>query len=149
MAASARAIESAPPEQPTPIGPATIAARTASRTVLGMHHLIMNEHELPPSGPLSRLRAQLAGPRGYRRMDALLSADDAAGAVAALAPNEVFELVHEIGFEDAQDLIELATPQQIQGCFDLDAWNKDQLDIAPLKPWIAALIETGHEKLGQ
>lgn len=103
----------------------------------------------PPSGPLARFRAQLAGPRGVRRIDALLSADDAAAAIAALAPNEIFELVHEVGFEDAQDLIALATPTQIQGCFDLDAWNKDQLDVAPLKPWMTALIEAGFEKVGE
>ena len=109
----------------------------------------MAEHEVPPSGPLARLRAQLAGPRGYRRIDALLSAEDATAAVAALSPNEVFELVHEVGFEDAQDLIALATPEQIQGCFDLDAWNKDHLEVAPLKPWLVALAEAGFEKLGQ
>ncbi|MFT3699707.1 MAG: DUF6178 family protein [Kofleriaceae bacterium] len=102
----------------------------------------------PPSGPLARLRAQLAGPRGYRRIDALLSMEDAPAAVAALAPNEVFELVHEVGFEDAQALIELATPDQIRGCFDLEAWNKDDLQPAALKPWLASLIEAGFEKVG-
>jgi hypothetical protein len=105
--------------------------------------------DAPPSGPLARLRAQLVGPRGYRRIDALLSQDDAEGAIAALTPNEIFELVHEVGFEDAQDLIALATPEQIRGCFDLDAWNKDQLDIAPLKPWLVSLLEAGFEKVGQ
>ncbi len=102
-----------------------------------------------PTGPLARLRAQLAGPRGTRRIDALLSQDDAEGAIAALSPNEMFELVHEVGFEDAQDLIALATPLQIQGCFDLDGWNRDQLEVAPLKPWLTALVEAGFEKLGQ
>jgi hypothetical protein len=105
--------------------------------------------DAPPSGPLARLRAQLAGPRGYRRIDALLSSDDAQAAVAALSPNEMFELVHEVGFEDAQDLIALATPDQIRGCFDLDAWNKDQLDIAPLKPWLVTLLNAGFEKVGE
>ncbi|HEU4733115.1 MAG TPA: DUF6178 family protein [Kofleriaceae bacterium] len=100
-------------------------------------------------GPLDRIRAQLAGPRGYRRIDALLSSDDAAGAIAALSPGEVFELVHEVGFEDAADLIHLATPAQIQGCFDLDGWNKDQLEIAPLRPWLSSLLDAGFEKLGQ
>jgi hypothetical protein len=108
----------------------------------------MSERDLP-SGPLARLRAQLAGPRGYRRIDALLSQEDAAGAVATLTPSEVFELVHEVGFEDAQPLIELATPQQIRGCFDLDAWNKDQLEVPSLKPWLIALAEAGFEKTGQ
>src|SRR5262249_26168414 len=101
-----------------------------------------------PSGPLARLRAQLAGPRGYRRIDALLSSDDAAGAGAAPSPSEGFELVHEVGFEDAADLIHLATPAQVQGCLDLDAWTRDQLDIAPLRPWLAALLDAGFEKLG-
>lgn len=109
----------------------------------------MTDRELPPSGPLARLRAQLAGPRGYRRIDALLSAEDAPAAIAALSPNEVFELVHEVGFEDAQPLLELVTPSQIQGCFDLEAWQKDQIEVAGLKPWIASLIETGFEKVGE
>jgi hypothetical protein len=109
----------------------------------------MSEREVPPSGPLARIRAQLAGPRGYRRIDALLSAEDASGAVAALSPTEVFELVHEVGFEDAQPLIELATPQQIRGCFDLEAWNKDELEVPSLKPWLAALTEVGFEKVGE
>src|ERR1044071_3839890 len=107
----------------------------------------MPERDIPSGGTLARLRAQLAAPRGARKIDALLSADDAQAAVAALAPNEIYELVHEVGFEDASDLIALATPAQIQGCFDLDGWNKDQLDIAPLKPWLAALIEVGFEKV--
>jgi hypothetical protein len=105
--------------------------------------------DIPPSGPLARLRAQLAGPRGYRRIDALLSSDDAPAAIAALTPTEVFELVHEVGFEDAQALLEYATPAQYQGCFDLDGWTKDSLEVAPLKPWLASLIDLGFEKVGQ
>lgn len=100
-------------------------------------------------GALDRLRAQLAGPRGYRRIDALLSADDAAAAIGQLAPNEVFDLVHEVGFEDAADLIHLATPEQIQGCLDLDGWTKDQLELAPLGPWLSALLDAGFEKFGE
>jgi len=100
-------------------------------------------------GPLDRIRAQLAGPRGYRRIDALLSQDDAAGAIAALSPGEIFELVHEVGFEDAADLIHLATPAQIQGCFDLDGWTKDELDVAPLRPWLSSLLDAGFEKFSE
>jgi hypothetical protein len=105
--------------------------------------------DLPPFGPLARLRTQLAAPRGYKRIDALLSLDDAEGAIAALSPNDIFELVHEVGFEDAADLIALATPKQIQGCLDLDGWTKDELDVAPLRPWLAGLMDAGFEKFGQ
>lgn len=109
----------------------------------------MTDHDLPPSGPLARLRATLAGPRGYRRIDALIASDDAPAAIAALSPSEVYELVHEVGFEDAQELIQYVTPTQIQGCFDLDGWSKDALEVAMLKPWLAALIDVGFEKVGE
>ena len=102
-----------------------------------------------PEGPLARLRAVLAGPRGYRRVDALLSATDAAAAVAALAPNELFELVHEVGFADAADIIHLATPEQIRGCLDLDAWDKDHVQIEPMKPWLQSIMDAGFEKVGE
>src|SRR6185436_19140576 len=65
------------------------------------------------------------------------------------SPTEIFELVHEVGFEDAADLIHLATPAQIQGCLDLDGWTKDQLDVAPLAPWLTSLLDAGFEKFGQ
>src|SRR5690606_32193387 len=154
IAASASAIESTPPEQASPNSPGpsrpadrlTAARRmlTGSARMVGMPPSYMSDRDIPPSGPLARLRAQLAGPRGVRRIDALLSQEDAKAAVAALAPSEVYELVHEVGFEDAQALIELATPEQIRGCFDLDAWNKDQLEVSSLKPWLVALAEVGY-----
>jgi hypothetical protein len=102
-----------------------------------------------PEGPLARLRTALAGPRGYRKIDALLSLDDAEGAVAMLSASEVFELVHEVGFEDAAPLIELATPAQVRGCIDLDAWDGDHLVVETMRPWLNAVMAHGFEKLGQ
>jgi hypothetical protein len=106
------------------------------------------ERDPPPSGPLARLRAQLAAPRGVRRIDALISADDAPAAVAALSPPEVLALVSEVGFEDASELIALATPEQIQGCLDLDAWSRDQLELGPTRAWLDAVLHHGFEKVG-
>src|SRR5215510_10325803 len=98
-------------------------------------------------GSLERLRTALAGPRGYRKIDALLSETDAAAAVAALSPGEVFELVHQVGFEDAIDLVHLATPEQIRGCLDIDAWDGDRALTDAVKPWLAAIASAGFEKL--
>src|SRR6187455_2349136 len=159
IAASASTIESAPPEQARPYrpGPRRSCQRlTSLRTtlVVGMrtNDTPMSERDTStngPTGPLARLRAQLAGPRGYKKIDALLSAEDAPAVIAALSPSEIFELVHEVGFEDAQPLIEYATPAQIQGAFDLDGWSGDHLELAPLRPWLAALVEAGFEKVGE
>lgn len=99
--------------------------------------------------PLTRIRAALAGPRGYRRVDSLLSANDAAAAVAALSITDLYLLVREVGFADTHELVALATPEQIRGCLDLDIWDRDRLQTEAMKPWIASVLEAGFEKLGQ
>lgn len=102
-----------------------------------------------PLPPLARLRAQLAGPRGVRRLDALLASPDPAAAVAALTPPEVHELITDLGFDDASELVALATPEQLRGCLDLEVWDRDQLVVASARPWLTAIAGAGFEKLGQ
>lgn len=107
----------------------------------------------PPSislpGALASFRGKLAELRGSRRIDALLAEDDAPAVVAALAPSEIYELVHEVGFEDAGELIALATPEQLQGCFDFESWDKDEFLPAAFLPWLAVLLDAGFEKVGE
>jgi hypothetical protein len=99
--------------------------------------------------PLARIRADLAGPRGYRRVDALLSAPDPAAAVASLSPVEVYELVHEVGFDETAELIALTTPEQVRGCLDIEVWDRDRPLLEPIKPWLATILDAGFEKVGQ
>ena len=97
--------------------------------------------------PLSRLRARLARPRGYRRVEELISSDDPA-AIAAIPVAELYALVREVGFGDCQELLAMATPSQFRGCFDLDLWDRDRVQMEAAKPWLEALIASGFEKLG-
>lgn len=97
---------------------------------------------------LALLAAQLRRTRGAERLAELLYCDDPAAAVAALPYTELFELVHAVGFEDGNDLIALAQPEQLRGCLDLDAWDKDALDPASIEPWVSGLLDAGFEKVG-
>ncbi len=99
--------------------------------------------------PLSRMRARLARPRGMRQIDALLQAPDPVAAVAELSGLEIYQLVKEVGFADAHDLIALATPEQVRGCIDLDSWDRDQVQTAAMEPWLNAVLDAGFEKVGQ
>lgn len=99
-------------------------------------------------GPLAHLRAQLSAPRGRARLDALIERDDAAEAVAALPSGAVHELITDVGLADAGPLLALATPEQVQGCLDLEVWDRDRIDLAQARPWMAALLELGFEKVG-
>jgi hypothetical protein len=103
----------------------------------------------PPTVPLSRFRALLARPRGQRRMEALLAADDPAAAVAALPATELYQIITDVGLAEAGELVALATPEQIRGCLDIDVWDRDQVQMEALKPWLQVLVDTGYEKLAE
>lgn len=97
----------------------------------------------------SAWRARLAEARGSKRIEALLAADDAKELVAALPPRDLYQLVHEAGFSDAHDLIALATPEQLRGCVDFDAWHGDRFLVMGMRPWLTSMLELGYEKVGE
>lgn len=82
-----------------------------------------------------------------KRLAALLDAPDPPAAVAALAVPELYELVTQVGFADTQELIELATPDQVRGCVDIDAWEGHALALPAIEPWLTALVALGPAKL--
>ncbi|MBP9088217.1 MAG: hypothetical protein KBG15_18995, partial [Kofleriaceae bacterium] len=101
----------------------------------------MSISERPAAAPATFASELLRRSKGSERLKALLTADDPAAAVAALTFSEVFDLVHAVGFEDGNELVALATPEQLRGCLDLDGWNKDALDAAALVPWLTAVLD--------
>jgi hypothetical protein len=99
--------------------------------------------------PLSRWRAALARARRGRKADAIISEPDAARLVPRLPVQELYYAIKEVGLADAEELVALATPAQVQGFVDLDVWERDHLDDQRLDAWIATLADAGYEKLGQ
>src|SRR5690349_4650161 len=93
--------------------------------------------------PLSRWRAALARARRSRRADALLSEPDAAQLVPRLPVQELYYAIKEVGLADAQELVALASPEQVRGFLDLDVWQRDQLDVERMNEWLEALVEAG------
>jgi hypothetical protein len=82
-------------------------------------------------------------------MDALLESADPAAAVAALSVPDFYFLVKEVGLADAGDLVELATPQQIRGCLDLEVWDRDRVQLEAAAPWLMSVIEAGPDKVAE
>lgn len=99
--------------------------------------------------PLSRFAALLGRARGKKRLDLILSQPDPGVLVAEMPVQDLYYLIKEVGLADATELVELATPEQIQGFLDFDGWERDRLELDGLKPWLRALEEAGPEKLTQ
>jgi hypothetical protein len=98
--------------------------------------------------PLSRWRAALARARRGRKADAIISEPDAAQLVPTLPVQELYYAIKEVGLADASELVALATPEQVQGFVDLDAWERDRLEVTRVDAWLETLADAGYEKLG-
>ncbi len=96
--------------------------------------------------PLSHWRAQVARARKTRRIDALLEERDAEKLVPQLPIEELFYTIKEVGLHDAEDLLALTSPEQVQGFLDLDVWQREHFDEARAVQWFDALVSAGPVK---
>ena len=60
-----------------------------------------------------------------------------------------FYAIKSRGFDDATDLITLASTEQIIGFLDLDCWDKDIIDLPNLYQWLSLLTHTSEDKLAE
>ena len=97
---------------------------------------------------LSRWRAVLARSRNPRKRLELVLADAQAAALVPRIPVEDFYyLVRGVGLEDAVDVLRLASAEQLQGCLDLDLWERDRLATPRVLAWLEILTELSPSAL--
>lgn len=82
-------------------------------------------------------------------LNRVLSAPDLVTTVQALPPERLSELVHEVGLEDAGELVALATTPQLEAMFDDDLWRstedaEERFDAARFVLWLEVLSEAGE-----
>ena len=113
-----------------------------------------DDEATPPGARLTRWRAAIArareravreGARGF--VDELISQPDAAQLVPTLPVQELYYAIREVGLADSHDLVALASPEQVQGFLDLDAWRREELLPERISEWIDALVDAGPERL--
>ncbi|MFQ5513874.1 MAG: DUF6178 family protein [Myxococcota bacterium] len=81
------------------------------------------------------------------RSEFLMLLDHPEKVVPLLPDAEVCFTVRAGGMSEAAWLLEMASPEQLRACFDLDCWNRYELDRGRLQEWIGALIEAGRPAL--
>jgi hypothetical protein len=85
--------------------------------------------------------------RSEVRAEFLMLLDHPEHVVPLLGDAEVCVTVRGSGMSDGAWLLELATPEQRQACFDLDCWRGTRLQLERTAEWVDALIEAGPETL--
>lgn len=96
---------------------------------------------------LSRYRAQLGRGRKQRRADVILSGPEPERTVRALPGDEFYYVVHELGLNDAGDILALARPEQIQAALDFALWERSELVPERAAEWLEALAEAPPEQI--
>ena len=83
------------------------------------------------------------------RMEMLLRAPDSKQAVRDLDTVEFYDLYHEVGPSDGAILLEYASPEQVQTCFDLDLWRGDVISDDALTDWTDHLLAVPDEQFAE
>lgn len=87
----------------------------------------------------------IAGLPAVDAFNLMLEHDHPEQIVALLPPENLYLMVHEIGAEDALILLEMATPEQVQGFFDIDCWQRDRLVLPKARTWMLLVNEMGDD----
>jgi len=84
----------------------------------------------------SRLPVEFADASGMQKLDWILGLPAPAEFVGALAPQELYYWLRDIGKDDAYALLEYANDEQLRGLVDIDAWSRHELSIPRWLDWL-------------
>lgn len=82
-----------------------------------------------------------------RRVDMILDRPDAEAVVAAMAPQDFYATVQEMGPDDAVPLLALGQVNQFNLLFDLEWWNRELVQPAKALEWVERLHLANPRKL--
>ncbi len=90
---------------------------------------------------LAVARARLATTSGRRKLDVVFEAEDPKALVRSLPAEDLYFAIRDIGLSDSVDLVGLAAPSQFRAFVDMDAWDRDALDLSQLTLWLRLAME--------
>ncbi len=95
----------------------------------------------------SELSRRLMALPARQRLNAILDRVDSEAVVRAMAPQDFYFSVQDIGPEDALPLLALAGVDQINHLFDVEWWQKDSVLPARAVEWLDRLARASEESL--
>jgi hypothetical protein len=102
--------------------------------------------EKGPAGP-SDLVKHLVFLPGSEVINRILDLEHAEKAVRGLPHSDLYWLIKKIGEGDALPLLKLASTQQWQFLLDLEAWDRDRLDMEQATIWLGRLFQADPERV--
>ena len=110
--------------------------------------LVGLDQSMLPTG-FERWRSELSTLSGMELLDALTAPTNAMACIQTLPLEDLHHLLFEVGLEDAEGVLALASGEQVQGLLDLEVWEQSSLSLPRLDAWLFALLRSGKEVLYQ
>ena len=79
-------------------------------------------------------------------VDRILDAPAPAALVHSFPEEDFYYLIHDIGLEDSFPLLSLASDKQLEYILDVEAWEKDRVDLNAVLRWINLLHQANPER---
>jgi hypothetical protein len=95
---------------------------------------------------LAQDRRQILMMPPEKALDTILDHPRATALVHSMAEEDLFLLTHEIGAQDALELLGLASNRQWEYLLDLEIWNRDRISIHTLGYWMNLLSQADPER---
>jgi len=101
----------------------------------------MTDHEVDKKAlerlhALQEKRQQLMGLEPKDAMERILQDPQPLPLVHSFPEQDLYFLIHDIGPQDTLPLLSLASDRQWEHIVDLEAWQKDQIDVKPVARWL-------------
>ena len=78
-----------------------------------------------------------------KALDRILSASEPAALVQSFSEQDFHFLIHDIGPEDALPILSMASDKQREYILDMEAWQRDRIDIPTVSRWFDLLYRAG------
>ncbi|MEE4262140.1 MAG: DUF6178 family protein [Desulfobacteraceae bacterium] len=106
----------------------------------------MTDHELNKLAlerfrNLQEKRQQILTLPPGKALDRILQDPQSLPLVHSFPEQDLYFLIHDIGPEDALPLLSLASDKQWEHIVDLEAWQRDQIDVNSVSRWLGLLLD--------
>ena len=95
---------------------------------------------------LRKKRQQLLALEPKAAMERILEDPQATALVHSFSEQDFYFLIHDIGPGDSLPLLSLASDKQWEHIIDLEAWQKDRIEIKSVTPWLNLLLEADPKR---
>lgn len=103
-------------------------------------------HKRPDRSLVERRREIISLP-AHEALSAILDAPRPTALIRSFPDGDFYVMIHELGADDAVELIRRASYRQWEYLLDMDGWRGDRMAVDEMSRWLATLIQAAPDRM--